>query len=74
MRISPQDHNLRFWACAIDENIQGPARKALIEQLKAAGFKPSVHGFTARIAAEGHRSRVLKATGIDLEVFKHDYL
>lgn len=73
MTRAPQN-DLRFWGCAIDENIQGPARKALIEQLKAAGFKPSVYGFKARIAAVGHITRVRKATGIALEVFQHDYL
>jgi hypothetical protein len=68
------ERDLRFWGCAIHNDIQGPARKALIEQLKAAGFKASMYGYKARIAAEGHKRRVLKATGIELEVFQHDYL
>lgn len=68
------DPELRFWGCAIDENIQGADRKALIEQLKEAGFKPTVYGFKARIAAEGHKRRVKAATGIELELFQHDYL
>ena len=74
MQMMPQDPHLRFWGCAIQNDIQGPARKALIEQLKAAGFKASVYGFKARIAAVGHMTRVKKATGIELEVFQHDYL
>lgn len=75
MRTTPHDDDLRYWGVDIDENIQGPARKALIDQLKAGGFKATTYGFKARIAAEGYRTRVKKATGIDqLEVFKHDYL
>jgi len=70
----PQDHDLRFWGCAIHNDVQGKERKALIEQLKEGGFKPTVYGFKARIAAEGHKTRVKKATGIELEVFQHDYL
>jgi len=66
------DPELRFWACDIDENIQGAPRKALIDQLTAAGFEPTVYGFKTRIAAEGHKQRVKEATGIELELFKHD--
>lgn len=44
------------------------------ETIKAAGLKPSGMGLRAKIGAIGAASRIEKATGIEMHVFKHDYL
>jgi hypothetical protein len=66
--------NLRFWYAGLPQTMPRAERKPLTATLKAAGFAPTKYGFKARIAAVAHASRVKKATGITLEIGKHDYL
>lgn len=73
---SPHDATLRFWMVQISSDIKGSERTEKAKAIKAAGFDlyRTGSGLKARIAAAGLASRIEKATGIEMEICKHDFL
>jgi hypothetical protein len=72
---SPHDATLRFWMVRIPDTVLSADRREANHKIKAAGFDMyRASGIKARIAAVNLAQRIEKATGIEMEICKHDYL
>lgn len=78
MKITTTKHDdtLRYWGVIIPVTTPKDQRREMHIRIKAAGFDlyRKGSGLKAKIAAIGLASRIEKATGIEMEVIKHDYL
>jgi len=75
---TPHDANLRYWYVAVPgrgcRGEERAKRDILVAKIKNAGFKPSRDGLRAKIAAINLAMQIERATGIEMEIGKHDYL
>jgi len=70
---TPHDDGLRFWYVALPSALQGNARREASAKLKTAGFKAR-SGMKTAFPARMLAMKIEKATGIEMEIGKHDYL
>jgi hypothetical protein len=81
----PIDKNLRFWGVGLPSNFLGtddPATRTRKRQelrdgyavIKQHGLKAPRYGFKNKGLAVAYANKVKAATGVELEVFQHDYL
>lgn len=72
----PHDATLRYWMVQLPHDMPAPQRREAHIKIKDAGFDlyRKGQGLKARIAASGLAARIEKATGIEMEIRKHDYL
>lgn len=73
---SPHDDTLRYWMVQIPRAMPAAQRREAAHKIKDAGFNlyRKGSGLKARIAAVGLATRIEKATGIEMEICKHDFL
>lgn len=70
----PNIVGLRFWYYALPINVTGKARREAIGKIQSALFKPSRYGIKTRDEAEQAARQIEDATGVELEIGRHDFL